>query len=232
MSTTDNKIWVIVPAAGSGQRMGVETPKQYLEINGKTILEITLSLLLKNKHIYQVVVCTFVDDQKWQSLAISDHNKISRTDGGESRANSVLNGLTSIENIAKDEDWVLVHDAARPCLSQDLLNNLVNKLSGDQVGGILAIPAKDTLKVSDSSGITIDKTLDRSQIWHAQTPQMFRYGLLKKAMDIALSSSFEITDEASAMEYAGHQVKIIEGDSTNLKITTQDDLKFAQFLLN
>ncbi len=227
----NDKIWAIVPAAGFGQRMGMEVPKQYLEINDKAILEITLSKLLENKNIEQIVVCIAIDDERWPELEISKNPKIKQTGGGSSRALSVMNGLSYIENLAEDEDWVLIHDAARPCLSQNLLNNLLNKLSDDQVGGILAVPVKDTLKVSDSSGTTIDKTLDRSQIWHAQTPQIFRYGLLKKAMHNALCSSLKITDESSAMEYAGHKIKLIESDSSNLKITTKDDLILAKYFL-
>ena len=228
---TNNKIWAIVPAAGSGQRMGMEIPKQYLETNGKTILEITLSKLLENKNIDQIVVCTASDDFHWSKLEVSKHPKIQQTNGGLSRALSVLSGLISIVNSVEDDDWVLVHDAARPCLSQELLDKLINELSKDKVGGILAVPAKDTLKLSNNSGESINKTLDRSLVWHAQTPQMFRFGLLKDALQNAIDIGLEITDEASAMEHAGHAVKLVEGDSFNLKITTKDDLALASYFL-
>ena len=227
----NNKIWAIVPAAGSGQRMGTATPKQYLTINGVTILEITLRVLLDNSHIDSIIVCLSDDDNHWTMLDVSNHLTIQEAIGGATRALSVMHGLMHIDNKTADDDWVLVHDAARPCLSQDMLNRLVNQLKDDAVGGILAVPAKDTLKISGSSGKSIDKTLDRSLVWQAQTPQMFRYGLLRDALQKSLGDNIEITDESSAMENSGHQVKLVVGGESNLKITSQEDLGLAAFII-
>ena len=151
--------------------------------------------------------------------------------GGSTRALSVYNGLVALKALVSEIDWVVVHDAARPCLSTDALNDFIQKLSGDAVGGILAMPAKDTLKLSKSDIPAILETLDRGNVWHAQTPQMFRYGLLLNAMKQALNSEHEITDEASAMELAGYSPRLIDSNSRNLKVTTPEDLAMATFLL-
>ena len=234
-STRDNnsisKIWVIVPAAVSGQRMAVSTPKQYLHIQGKTILETTLDLFLANKQIDKVVVTLAADDLLWPTLPCASNAKIISTLGGSTRALSVYNGLLALKALVSEVDWVLVHDAARPCLSTDALNGFIQKISADAVGGILAMPAKDTLKLSKSDTPEILETLDRDNVWHAQTPQMFRYGLLLDAMQLALNSEYEITDEASAMELAGYSPQLIESNSRNLKVTTPEDLAMATFLL-
>jgi len=237
---SNRKIWAIVPAAGTGQRMQAEIAKQYLMLNEKTILENTLDLLLANKQIQEIIVATAAEDKHWETLTCSSQQRIGTTVGGASRAESVYNGLVSLQERAHKQDWVLVHDAARPCLSSELLSSFIEQLQDDSVGGILAVRAKDTLKLANSSGSSIDKTLDRSQIWQAQTPQMFRYGLLLDALEHArnrikapaLGESFEITDEASAVEQIGYQPKLIEGDARNLKVTTPEDLQLAQFLLS
>jgi 2-C-methyl-D-erythritol 4-phosphate cytidylyltransferase len=224
-------IWVIVPAAGSGQRMATSTPKQYLEIQGKTILETTLDLFLENDQINKVVVTLAADDVLWSTLPCASNTKVISTLGGSTRALSVCNGLVALRAWVGDADWVLVHDAARPCLSAGALNNFILKLRGHAVGGILAMPVKDTLKLSKSAAAQIFRTLDRENVWQAQTPQMFRYGLLLNAMQQALTSGHEITDEASAMELAGYSPQLIESDSRNLKVTTPEDLAMATFLL-
>ena len=226
------KIWVIVPAAGSGQRMGSEIPKQYLKIENRCILEITLKALLGEQRLTAILVCTIADDKIWPTLGISKNLKISRCDGGSSRAHSVMNGLLSLSDKAADNDWVLVHDAARPCISPEQISNLIEQLEHDSVGGILAVPAKDTLKVASSGTNIIEMTFDRSNVWCAQTPQMFRFSVLKKSLAVAIENGLEITDEASAVEHAGYQVRLVKGDSNNLKITTQADLLLAQKLLS
>ena len=225
------RIWVIVPAAGSGQRMAESIPKQYLQIQGKTILETTLDLFLKNEQIDKVVVTLAADDLLWPTLACASNTKIISTLGGSSRALSVYHGLVAMKTLVSEADWVVVHDAARPCLSTSALNDFIQKLSGHAVGGILAMPAKDTLKLSKSDTPEILQTLSRDNVWHAQTPQMFRYGLLLNAMQQALKSEHEITDEASAMELAGYSPQLIESNSRNLKVTTPEDLAMATFLL-
>lgn len=224
-------IWVIVPAAGSGQRMAAGTPKQYLLIKSKTILETTLDLFLANERIGKVVVTLAADDLLWPTLPCASNAKIMSALGGSTRALSVYNGLVALKAMVRENDWILVHDAARPCLSAETLNKFIQKLSKDSVGGILAMPVKDTLKLSKSDSPTIVKTLNRDNVWHAQTPQMFRYGLLLNAMEQALNCEYEITDEASAMELAGYSPQLIESNSRNLKVTTPEDLAMAKFLL-
>lgn len=224
----NSKIWVIVPAAGSGSRMQQSIPKQYLSLNGQTVIEHTLAVFVDRADIDSVMVCLSVDDQTFKTLPIVDHEKVSVTAGGESRAQSVLNGLRSIN--AASNDWVLVHDAARPCLSQRLLDNLLNQLAEDEVGGILAMPAKDTLKRSDAKG-QIAETVDRSIIWQAQTPQMFRHGVLIDCLERAMQSGIDITDEASALEAFSYKPKLVKSDARNLKITTPEDLALAEFFV-
>lgn len=222
------KYWVIIPAAGSGSRMQSDIPKQYLEILGKTIIEHTISVFLGSEKIQQVMVCLPAEDTVFSNLGVAQSPKVSTTQGGSSRAESVFNGLQALS--ADEQDWVLVHDAARPCFSSELLETLLTELVEDEVGGIVAVPAKDTLKLADPDN-RINSTVDRSTIWQAQTPQMFRYHLLKESLGLALSQSVEITDEASAIEWAGYQPKLIEGDARNLKVTTSEDLALVEFLL-
>ncbi len=226
--------WAIMPAAGSGQRMQQALPKQYIEIGDKAIIEYSAGVLLDNDNIKQLIVCTAADDTIWPTSSLSKHKRVSNALGGDSRAQSVLNGLNAL-NYANENDWVLVHDAARPCLNAKLLNKLITDLKNDSVGGILAMPAKDTLKVAQSESAAICsilETTDRTRIWQAQTPQMFRFGLLQDSLQRALTKNVAITDEASALEWAGYHPKLIESDARNLKVTTPEDIALAEFLLN
>lgn len=222
------KYWVVIPAAGSGTRMQNDTPKQYLTVLGKTIIEHTLRVFLDVDIIQQVMVCLPAEDTVFEKLAVAKSPKVSTTQGGSSRAQSVLNGLRALG--ADEQDWVLVHDAARPCFNAELLERLVTELHDDEVGGIMAVPAKDTLKLANQDN-RINTTLDRSVVWQAQTPQMFRFHLLKESLRLALDQSVDITDEASALEWAGYQPALIEGDARNLKVTTTEDLGLVEFLL-
>lgn len=224
-------IFAIVPAAGTGTRMQSETPKQYLKIGAKTVLELSIEALLSANQIQQIVVCLAADDGDWPALGLKENNRIHSVTGGASRAQSVFNGLTYLLDTANEDDWVIVHDAARPCLSGSVLQGLINELEGDEVGGILGIPARDTLKQVHMDSEYIHSTLNRAHIWQAQTPQMFRLGLLYSAMKEALARKLEVTDEASAMEAAGLPVKLIKGDSRNIKITTPEDLLFARSVI-
>ena len=225
------KYWVVVPAAGSGSRMQSDVPKQYLNVLDKRIIEHTLSLFISSKRVQQVVVCLPNSDHIFKALTVAESTKVSVTEGGDSRAQSVLNGLIALKALnANDNDWVLVHDAARPCFTSPLLNRLIDELADDNVGGIMAVRAKDTLKLSDTAN-RIKETVDRSIIWQAQTPQMFRFGLLKKSLSTAIRQKATITDEASALEWAGYQPKLIEGDARNIKVTTPEDLALVEFLL-
>lgn len=241
---TVNKIWGVIPAGGSGQRMQASVPKQYLRIHDKVILEHTLAIFLNRTDIESIVVCVAPDDDVWPTLTSASAASVIHASGGETRAKSVLNGLNALSSLADDNDWVLVHDAARPCLSDVVLQKLIDELGDDAVGGILAVPAKDTLKrcvddscfensaeTASSAAPRIQKTLDRSVVWQAQTPQMFRYKLLKNALRDALALNIDITDESSALEWAGFSPRLVEGDARNLKVTTPEDLALATFLL-
>lgn len=222
------KIWVIIPAAGSGSRMQQTTLKQYLKLGERVVIEHTLAVFTERADVAGVTVCLPVDDQVFQTLEVASNEKVSVTPGGESRAQSVLNGLRSLN--AGSNDWVLVHDAARPCLTRHLLDQLIEQLADDEVGGILAVPAKDTLKRSDADG-HIMQTIDRSVIWQAQTPQMFRFGILIDCLERALIDDIEITDEASALEAYSYKPRLVKSDARNLKITTPEDLVLAEFLV-
>ena len=222
------KIWAVVPAAGVGKRMNADRPKQYLELAGKTVIEHTLSRLLQAEVFAAVAVAISEEDPYWSELSIASHEKIITAAGGKERADSVLSGLHAIRTQATDDDWVLVHDAARPCITHADIHHLIESLINDEVGGILALPCDDTLK--NVQGKNILGTVDRSVIWRALTPQMFRYGTLKTALEHAVGNPV-ITDEASALELQGLQPKIVEGRPDNIKITRPEDLALAQFFM-
>ena len=222
------RFWAVVPAAGVGKRMNADRPKQYLELAGKTVIEHTLLRLLSANIFTAVAVAISKEDPYWPELDVSVHEQVITADGGKERADSVLSALKSIRDLASDEDWVLVHDAARPCITATDINLLIDTLRTDDVGGILALSSHDTLK--DVEGKNIVGTLDRSHIWRALTPQMFKYGSLKNALEIAEGNP-AITDEASALELQGLQPKIVEGRSDNIKITRPEDLALAQFYM-
>jgi 2-C-methyl-D-erythritol 4-phosphate cytidylyltransferase len=226
--TVSKKIWAVVPAAGVGKRMNADRPKQYLPLAGKTVIEHTLSRLLQADVFTAVAVAISEEDPYWSDLDIASNEKIIRANGGKERADSVLSGLQAIRAYAQDDDWVLVHDAARPCITSADIHYLIDCLSNDEVGGILALPSADTLK--NILGVNILGTLDRSHIWRALTPQMFRYGSLKIALEQAVGNP-AITDEASALELQGLQPKIVEGRPDNIKITRPEDLALAQFFM-
>lgn len=222
------KFWAVVPAAGVGKRMNADRPKQYLLLASKTVLEQTLIRLLQADVFSAISVAISAEDPYWPEISISTHKKIITASGGKERADSVLSGLKSLRAMASDDDWVLVHDAARPCLTASDIHHLIASLRDDEVGGILALSSHDTLKSVQDKNIL--GTLDRSHIWRALTPQMFRYGMLKKALEAAEGNS-AITDEASALEMLGLQPKIVEGRPDNIKITRPEDLALAQFYL-
>lgn len=228
--TDINKFWGIVPAAGVGKRMQADRPKQYLPLNNITVIEQTLTRLLDVEQIAAVVVAISTDDPYWPELGISGHSRILTAAGGKERADSVLSALNAIADQADDNDWVLVHDAARPCITQSDIELLINNLKDHPVGGILALSSHDTLKSVDEN-LSIADTVDRSKIWRALTPQMFRYSALKHALQEAADKGWIMTDDASAMELQGKQVKIIAGRSDNIKITRPEDLALAQFYL-
>ncbi|MGR3807080.1 2-C-methyl-D-erythritol 4-phosphate cytidylyltransferase [Pasteurella testudinis DSM 23072] len=218
------KIIAIVPAAGSGSRMLQDKPKQYLLLNGKTILQHTLDVLLSYPLIEKVILVVAQDDPYIARLALQNRANIELVTGGETRADSVFAGLRH----AADDSWVLVHDAARPCLTHQDLDKLLQV--EDQHGAILAYPVTDTIKRADS-GQQIQTTEDRSQLWHALTPQFFPTVVLREAYAAAFANHLILTDEASAMELAGYRPHLVHGRSDNLKVTRPEDLALAEFYL-
>lgn len=228
--TETHKYWGIVPAAGVGKRMQADRPKQYLQLNAHTVIEQTLTRLLDVKQFTAVVVAISKEDSYWPELKISKNPRIITAAGGKERADSVLSALNAIVDKAADNDWVLVHDAARPCITRSDVEHLIDELHGHPVGGILALASHDTLKLVNAD-LAITDTVDRGKIWRALTPQMFRYSALKHALQEAADKGWIMTDDASAMELQGLQPKIIAGRSDNLKITRPEDLALAQFYL-
>ncbi|OEC55998.1 2-C-methyl-D-erythritol 4-phosphate cytidylyltransferase [Pseudomonas sp. ENNP23] len=222
------EFWAVIPAAGVGARMRADRPKQYLELAGRTLLEHTLAAFLDHPRLRRLVVSLSPDDPYWPSLAASRDPRIERAEGGRERADSVLNALLRLAELgAQTRDWVLVHDAARPNLSRFDLDRLLAELADDPVGGLLAVPARDTLKRIGPDGRVAD-TIDRSQVWQAYTPQMFRFGALHRALADALVAGVAITDESSAMEWAGAAPRLVEGRADNIKVTTPEDLQRLQ----
>lgn len=226
------RYWAVVPAAGAGRRMGAAIPKQYLPLAGQPVIARTLDILLRHPRLAGVVVVISAGDEWWPGVVAqrTDDQPLLVVTGGAERGHSVLNGLDALWERAHPEDWVLVHDAARPCLRVDDLDRLLTALSDDPVGGLLAVPVRDTLKQADDAG-RVATTVDRSQLWHALTPQMFRLGLLRDALREALARGLTVTDEAAAMEAAGFAPRLVEGRADNLKITRPEDLALAEFYL-
>jgi 2-C-methyl-D-erythritol 4-phosphate cytidylyltransferase len=208
--------------------MAADRPKQYLTLGPQTLLEHSLGCFLDHPGLKGLVVSLAVDDPYWPNLGCANDLRIQRVAGGVERADSVLNALLHLHGQgADDDDWVLVHDAARPNLARSDLDNLLIQLGDDPVGGLLAVPARDTLKRADSSG-RVRETVDRSSIWQAYTPQMFRLGALHRALADSLVADVAITDEASAMEWAGQAPRLIEGRADNLKVTRPEDLEWLR----
>ena len=220
------KCWAVVPAAGVGKRMQADRPKQYLPLAGKTVIEHTLSRLLESAAFEAVAVAISEEDPYWPELEISQHSKVITAPGGKERADSVLSALKSLQDKADENDWVLVHDAARPCLTSSDIHLQIGTLKNDEVGGILALSSHDTLKHVDGDAITA--TIDRKHVWRALTPQMFKYGMLRDALQ-QTEGNPAITDEASALELLGFKPKIVEGRPDNIKITRPEDLALAAF---
>lgn len=225
------KCWGVIPAAGTGLRMASDIPKQYLPLAGATVLEHSLAALLDSDLIESVVVALSADDEHAAALHSLQDTRVLRVEGGRQRSDSVLAGLKALERLASPGDWVLVHDAARPCVSPQDISSLVRAVIDAGVGGILAAPVVDTVKRSGGDN-RVQETLPRERLWCAQTPQMFRLGSLRDALENAKLNGFEVTDEASAMELAGEGVQLISGACSNLKITLPQDLALAEFYLS
>ncbi|HSC80594.1 MAG TPA: 2-C-methyl-D-erythritol 4-phosphate cytidylyltransferase [Chitinolyticbacter sp.] len=219
----------LLPAAGSGSRMGSDTPKQYLDLLGKPLIWHTLTALSRVEELARIVVVISPDDEWWDGYDWSAFPtlQVLRV-GGASRAESVLNGLQALSTQIPADSWVLVHDAARPCLAPQLVRQLIATLLGDAVGGILAVPVADTLKFATPDQ-TIAHTHPRGGLWQAQTPQMFRLADLAGALETGLGP--DITDEASAMEKLGLAPRLVHGSPWNLKVTYPQDLALAALIL-
>ena len=219
----------IVPAAGIGTRMCADQPKQYLPLFDRTVLEQTLNRLLALPFIDCIVVAISKSDCDWETLAASSNSRIVTVQGGAERCHSVLNALDYLAPLSEKQDWVLVHDAARPCVRTSDVLLLKTMLAEDPVGGILAAPVRDTMKRAIEN--RIQTTIERAQLWHALTPQMFRFNLLYQALKAAISKQLPVTDESSALELAGYHPRIIEGQQDNIKITHPGDLQLAELYL-
>ena len=223
--------WAVIPAAGIGQRFGANGPKQYVSVCGQPIIQYTINSFLQHPQIEGVVVVLHSDDSHWSTIYPVKPQGLWMTVGGEQRVDSVLQGLIALEGKAHEHDWVLVHDAARPCLRQDAIQRLINECQYDAVGGLLGRPVTDTLKrVNQEQGV--ENTLSREGVWQAQTPQMFRYGLLRTTLDhLTDQDKSRITDEASAIELQGYVPRMVLGDVSNIKVTHAEDLALAEWYL-
>jgi 2-C-methyl-D-erythritol 4-phosphate cytidylyltransferase len=227
------KLWVIIPAAGVGSRFGAKKPKQYLTLfNGKTVLWHTIHQLLTHPLLGQVMLALSDRDDAWSHCDVAQQLQwpVQTAMGGQTRADSVLNALLAIESMVKPDDWILVHDACRPCVSHQSISQLIESVADHAVGGLLALPSVDTLKQVDEVGQVVE-TIDRNTIWRAQTPQMLRYQLLRDALLHAREKKLVVTDEASAVEHMGLAPLVVTGHSHNIKITYPQDLALAELFL-
>jgi 2-C-methyl-D-erythritol 4-phosphate cytidylyltransferase len=246
------RYWLIMPAAGIGSRFGQAVPKQYIPVHGRTVIEWSLAPFLADSRCAGVVVALASGDSFWPAIAAGlsapDRARLSAATrrvpappsanvvvtaavGGSHRSTSVRNGLAALQQRAKPDDWVLVHDAARPCVPPEDVDRLVSRLESHPVGGLLAAPAADTLKCAGEGG-QVARTVDRSDLWRALTPQMFRYGRLCEALDCAAAAGRTPTDESQAIEWLGDQPVLVEGSAANIKITSAEDLLLAAALLS
>ena len=228
---TEPKFWAIVPAAGAGRRMGADVPKQYLALGDKTVLEHALDTLLSCQRLAGVVLVLSPDDERWTKIQPRYANQSLETvPGGAERCDSVLNGLDYLVTTASDDDWALVHDAARPCVRRQDIEHLISTLETGTQGGLLGVPVADTMKRVDAD-VCISGTVDRDGLWHAYTPQMFPVGALRAALQQAIGNGHPVTDEANAMELAGYRPCMVQGARDNIKITVPSDLALAAFYL-
>ena len=225
-----HRYWAVIPAAGIGKRMQSRLPKQYLPLAGQTVIQHSINVFLQHPDIHGVVVAIADNDPIWDDLQFDTDKVFFSVPGGEERCHSVLNALDALAPQASDADWVLVHDAARPCLDRRDLDQLMTILSSHPVGGLLAIPVRDTIKKADVSH-EVETTISRDGLWHALTPQMFHLGSLRNALHAALDAGHLVTDEASAIELSGRSPLLIEGSAENIKITRPEDLALAEFYL-
>lgn len=222
------RLWCVVPAAGKGLRVGGDLPKQYLPLHGKTVIQFTLDRLSRLP-AEAIVVAVAADDERAASLEYREPSLLRFITGGAERADSVLAGLEAIAHQAADDDWVLVHDVARPCVRLADIESLLATIAAHPVGGLLANRVRDTMK--RGSGDEVAATIPRDDLWHALTPQVFRFGLLRSALLAAKAQGVTVTDEAQAVELQGEKPLLVEGARDNLKITWPEDLQMAEAFL-
>ncbi|MGB7800784.1 2-C-methyl-D-erythritol 4-phosphate cytidylyltransferase [Buttiauxella sp.] len=227
MADSSPDVIAVVPAAGIGSRMQTECPKQYLKIGDKTILEHAVASLMAHPRVAHVVIAISPTDSWFASLPLASDPNVTVIQGGAQRADSVLAGL----NVVHNAQWVLVHDAARPCLHPDDLARLLAITHTSKIGGILAAPVRDTMKRGEPGKNLIAHTVDREDLWHALTPQLFPLELLRSCLQRALDEHASITDEASALEYCGFHPELISARADNIKVTRPEDLALAEFYL-
>lgn len=229
-----HRIWAVVPAAGVGKRMQAARPKQYLEINGVPVLQHCLQRLLDIPVVSGLVVALRDDDVYWNDIKLVTGKPVIVAQGGTERSDSVLNALRSLSkrtDFDPEHDWVMVHDAARPCVRRSDIEHLVEAVADSPAGGLLALPVRDTMK-RQQENTTVAETVEREGLWHAQTPQLFPWRSLHQALLDAREKNILVTDESSAMEAAGYAPLLVEGSSDNIKITRAEDIKLAELYLD
>ncbi len=224
------RFWALIPAAGVGTRMGADVPKQYLSLMDKPVIVHSLERVSAHPRIGRVLVILAPHDTWWRQLDLDHGPRLRRVDGGAERCHSVLNGLRALQGEAGEDDWVLVHDAARPCVHPVDIARLIDELADHPVGGILGLAVRDTMKRTDPAG-NVRETVRREGLWHALTPQMFRFGLLTRALTETIAAGELVTDEAQAIELLGEVPRIVEGRPDNIKITRPEDMALAELFL-
>lgn len=225
------KYWGLIPAAGIGQRMNSQIPKQFMQLGDRKLIEWTVQALAGHQSIEGVYIGLSADN-RYSEWILSIHEKVLDVyQGGSTRSETVLNGIRHmLGQGCSNDDWLLVHDSNRPFLSPNEMTDLIQQIGDDVNGGILSQPIFDTMKL-ESSG-RISRTLPRGDLFRAQTPQMFKLDTLRKALEDCIESGSEITDEAQAMEKSGYRPRLVPGRSSNIKITTSEDMKLAEAMLN
>jgi len=227
------EIWAVIPAAGIGKRMQSDKPKQYLRLIDRAVIEHTIDRLLAVDQVKGIVVSIQLDDPYWPDIRIESDKPVLVATGGEERCHSVMSALDVLSKqpgYKPETSWALVHDAVRPCVSLNDIQNLIDTAAGTESGGLLAMPVRDTMKRQDNDQ-RVKQTVDRTGLWHALTPQLFACDQLSSALKSALAEGFLVTDESSAMEHAGYRPGLVQGREDNIKITRPADLRLAELYL-
>ena len=226
-------IWAVIPAAAIGRRMQSDKPKQYLKLIDRAVIEHTIDRLLAVDQVKGIVISIQPGDPYWPGIRIESDKPVVVAAGGEERCHSVMSALELLSKqpaYNHETTWVLVHDAVRPCVSTNDIQNLIDTAAGTESGGLLAVPVRDTMKRQDDDQ-RVKQTVDRTGLWHALTPQLFACNQLSRALETALAEGFLVTDESSAMEHAGHRPRLVQGREDNIKITRPADLRLAELYL-